>query len=311
MSEDSGALYRRYRPRDLDALLGNESVVKSLRAIFKKKTMPHAYLFSGPSGCGKTTLARIIAKNLKCSDRDFHEYNAANVRGIATIREITTACKYNPLGGPVKVYLLDECHQLTGDAAEALLKLLEDTPDHVYLVLCTTEPETLLSTIRTRCTSYELNPLEKGMLYRLMKRVCASEEVKVDSDVLKLIAKRSDGSARKALVYLEQIMGIDDPDDAAQIIKDATASEVNAKNICKILLAGGNVRSKWTEMSPLLRAVTTDPESLRYAVLGYIGAVMLNKPSDRLAEMIMVFSDSWMYSKRAGMISAMYLACKL
>lgn len=311
MGEDTGALYRRHRPKDFSELVGNKSLVASLTSIFKKKTKPHAYLFTGPSGCGKTTIARIIAGMLKCSERDFHEYNAANLRGIGTIREITITCKYSPLGGPVKVYLIDECHQLTGDAAEALLKLLEDTPDHVYLILCTTEPESLIKTIMTRVTAYEVTPLEFGSLYKLLKEVSRKEEVEMDSDVLKLIAKRSDGSARKALVYLEQVLGIKDAEEAKQIIKDTTTSEVNAKNICKILLEVGQLRQKWSQMAPLLRSVTGDPESLRYAILGYLGAVMLSKPSDRLAEMIMVFTDSWMYSKRAGMISSMYLACKL
>jgi DNA polymerase III delta prime subunit len=181
----------------------------------------------------------------------------------------------------------------------------------VYIILCTTEPESLINTIRTRCSAYEVSSLEKGTLYKLIKGVSKKEGVEVDSEVLKLIAKRSDGSARKALVYLQQVIGVDDPQDAMQIIKDATVSEVNAKNICKILLEVGQLRQKWSRMAPLLRAVTGDPESLRYAVLGYLGAVMLNQPNDRLAEMVMIFSDSWMYNKRAGMISSMYLACKL
>jgi len=145
-----------HRPKTLDDMIGNEAAIESLNSVLsREKDVPPSFFFTGLPGGGKTTLARIIKEHLNISDMDFYEYNAANTRGIDTIRQIANNCVLAPMGGDRKLYLLDEVHMQTGYALQAILKLLEEPPKHVYFALCTSEPEIikpkLLKAIRRRC----------------------------------------------------------------------------------------------------------------------------------------------------------------
>ena len=144
-------LYKKYRPDGYGDLVGQAPAVKVLRGLLKKG-LPHAMLLTGPSGCGKTTVARIIKNKLQCQDSDFVELNSASDRGIDVIRGIDGRMRLGGLLGGPRIWLFDECHRLTKDAQEAMLKYLEDTPSHVYFLLATTEPDKLITAIRTRCT---------------------------------------------------------------------------------------------------------------------------------------------------------------
>lgn len=147
-------LHIEHRPSNLSEIFGNKAIVESLTSIFERKSdYPHAFLFHGPTGCGKTTLARIVAKMLKCDKPE--EYNMANLRGIDAVRTLVEECVYLPLTGHNRVYILDEIHRQTKDAQNALLKLLEDPPEHVYFILGTTDPEQLIATLRGRCHTYQ------------------------------------------------------------------------------------------------------------------------------------------------------------
>ena len=149
-----------YRPADFDEILGNEETIKSIKSILARdEDRPHAWMFVGPSGCGKTTLARIVSAALGCPPKinkaanlDFQEINTSDMRGIDTAREILKTMNFAPVNTASKcrVYILDECHQATKDFQNSLLKALEDTPDHVYFLLCTTDPSKLLKTIKNR-----------------------------------------------------------------------------------------------------------------------------------------------------------------
>ena len=214
-------LHLKYRPQSFEEFVGAESVVESLMTVLGRENGEvRTFLFVGSSGCGKTTSARIVKSSLNCSDMDFFEYNSANTRGIDTIREITENSKYAPMKGKVKIYLIDECHKMTNDAQNALLKLLEDTPKHVRLILCTTDPEKLIKTIKTRCMIFMFPLLKRSQILKLLKSVCKEEDVDVSDSLLNLITDYSDGCPRQALVMLDQVIDMDE--------KDATGVLLNA-----------------------------------------------------------------------------------
>jgi DNA polymerase-3 subunit gamma/tau len=286
-------------------------MVSSLLSILNRtEGQPRTFLFYGPSGCGKTTIARIMKNHLQCSDEDFHEYNASNTRGIDTIREIKSASDYKPWLGKVKIYLLDEVHKLTNDAQNAVLKLLEDTPEHVRFILCTTDPEKLLKTIRTRCTTFQVSALPSRSIITLLRSVCRAEKVPIDGNfpkVLEEIARVSDGLPRKALVLLDQVIDLND-EDALKAIEKVTLNESTTIELCRLLIE--NIPNKWNQVAVILKGLEEEPESIRYAILGYLATVLLNKGDIKIAQLISIFSESYMYSGKAGLIASCFLACQ-
>ena len=198
-------LHIEHRPVNLSEIVGNKAIKDSLESIFARKSdFPHAYLFHGPTGTGKTTMARIIAGLLKCDESALQEYNVANLRGIDTVRTINENCRYMPMTGETRVYILDEIHRQTKDAKEGLLKLLEDPPSHVYFILCTTNPEELPDTLRGRCHTYQLKPLKSTEMMELLKSVLKKEKVEdYPETILREIIHLSEGLPRNALVMLD------------------------------------------------------------------------------------------------------------
>ena len=303
-------LHTRYRPINFEQFLGNETVKDSLESVISnEKIRPHAFLFTGPSGCGKTTLARILKTELGCSDRDFIEMNTANTRGIDSIRDIISNCSYAPFEGKVKIYLFDEAAKLTNEAQNALLKILEDTPNHVYFILSTTDPEKLLKTIKTRCTTFQLKSLQRRKIIKLLRTVCEKEDVDISVDIFKEIARVSDGSPRQALVVLGQVIGVKSKEEIIKIIEEGSVNESQIIDLCRLLLE--RKKDKWREMAGLLKGLESEPETVRYAVLGYLNSVLLNRGDDIVVEMIELFSESFIYCGKAGLTSACYYACKI
>lgn len=228
VSRPNGPLHIKYRPQTWEEIRGNEEVVEALKSLFSSRPVeerPHVFLLKGPSGCGKTTIARIIKKELGCSDLYFFEINAADARGIDSIRQMISDCRFLPWIGSTKVYVLDEVHQMTKEAQNALLKILEDTPQHVYFILCTTEPKKIISTIKTRCSTYQVSPLPASLIRDLLVWVCNEERKEVPNEVLNAISQTCEGSPRQALVSLDQVIDIDDLIKALKIITRASFQE--------------------------------------------------------------------------------------
>lgn len=301
-----------YRPATLEEVVGNDAIRNSLTSILSRDTdRPHAYLFHGPSGCGKTTFGRILGDMLGCPVKDIIEYNSSNTRGIDSIREISDNCRMSSLRGNVKVYLLDEVHKLTNDAQNALLKTLEDTPKHVYFILCTTDPQRLIIALRNRCTQYQVRPLRRSEIRDLLNCVVESEGLSdYPEAVIEKIAIQSEGCPRQALIMLDSVIDIADEALALDAISNFTTNEVTLKEICQLLTAGKSDQ-KWEQMMKLLKDFHEEPESTRRGILEWLASVLIgSKKNDRVAIMMGFFLDSFMYSGRGGLVQALYFACK-
>jgi DNA polymerase-3 subunit gamma/tau len=223
------SLYRKHRPQSFDAeeFVGQEPVVRTLRNAVALGRVAHAYLFSGPRGTGKTTTARLLAKAVNClhsdpgqrpcnacanchainqnATPDIIEIDAASNRGIDDIRDLRERVRYAPTQLPSKVYIIDEAHQITGAAANAFLKTLEEPPPHTRFILATTDPEELLPTIVSRCQRFEFRRVGAGDIARRLRTVASMEGISVSEDALHAIARHATGSLRDALVLLERL----------------------------------------------------------------------------------------------------------
>jgi DNA polymerase-3 subunit gamma/tau len=268
------SLYKKYRPKNFEEVIGNEGMVATIKSKFDSSTpFPQAVLFQGPTGCGKTTFGRILRDMLGCLGQDYLEINSANNRGIETARLIMDGMKYLPMspGGKCRIYLLDEVHQTSPDFQNALLKPLEDTPEHVYFILCTTDPTKLLATVRNRCTMFEVLPLTENQLVSLMTWVLTEEGVFVDdypAGALKQIAEVSSGCPRQALVILDEI--IDLPQDKVlAAIQDLRVADASIVDLCKALLT----KQSWKRVNGILDKMdTSKPEGIRRAVTAWMSA---------------------------------------
>jgi len=296
-------LYKKYRPKTLEKVIGQNSAVLSLQKMEKTGGIPHTILFSGPSGCGKTTLARIVSRMVGCSDMDLQEKNCADFKGIDTVREIRNVMSSAPLSGKSRVWIIDEAHKLTNDAQNAFLKILEDTPKHVYFFLCTTEPQKLITTIRTRCTEISVKPLSDTDLEKIIRRVCKLEKAEISDRILEKLIEVSGGSARKALVFLNQIIGLPEEEQEKLLFSSTEALSIE---LARVLFKKG---TRWQEVASLLRKLEKeDPEQIRWIVLGYAKSILLSGGplAYRAYQVIRVFQDNWYDSKTAGLAVSCY-----
>lgn len=219
---------RKYRPQKFDDVIGQEHISNTLRNAIKNGRVAHAYLFTGSRGIGKTTTARILSKTLNCpNSEDFNpcntcsscveitegrsvnvaEIDGASNRGINEIRELRENVKYPPTGGAkYRIFIIDEVHMLTKEAFNALLKTLEEPPEHVIFIFATTEPIKIPDTIISRCQRYDFHRISVKKIVELLKQIVANEAVKVDDSILTLIAKKADGGMRDAESLLDQII---------------------------------------------------------------------------------------------------------
>ncbi len=304
---DEVELYRRYRPTTFKQMIGQPEAVKMLEDMVKNKRVPHALLLTGPSGCGKTTLARILKDKLQCADGDFSELNCADARGIETVRDIRGRMNLSPIGGKVRIWLLDEAHKLTGDAQTALLKMIEDTPDHVHFMLCTTDPHKLIKTIHTRCTEIKLGLLTNKNVHLLITSVFKThngqKEICLQDEVVERLVDVSEGSARKALVLLNQIINLD-PDEQLEAIQSSTTRQ-QAIDIARALI---KPKASWAEVAKIVKEVDEEPESIRRLILAYASSVLLGggKLAPRAYLVINAFESNFFDSGKAGLVRACY-----
>jgi DNA polymerase III subunit gamma/tau len=237
------ALYRKYRPQRFDDVVGQEPIVRTLRNAITAGRVRQAYLFAGPRGTGKTSLARILAKSLNCAQGptpdpdgtchaclaiangtslDVIEMDAASQRGIDDIREIRERVVLQPAEGRYRIYILDEAHQLTDAAFNALLKLIEEPPPHLVFVFCTTELQKMLPTVRSRCQTFVFSRPRLPELVKLLRLIADGEEIGAPDAALSLVARSARGSYRDAVSTLDQLAS-------------ATSGEVSVQAVLQLL----------------------------------------------------------------------------
>ena len=303
------SLHIRCRPRDFDEFYGNNDTVDALLAVLKRDDPPHSYLFVGPSGTGKTTLGRLLKKYLKIEDADYAEYDAANTRGIKTIREVIENCGYAPMIGSRKLYLFDECHQLTTDAQEAILKTIEKPPDHVYIALCTTEPEKLKATLVRRPNKFMCKPLLMQEMKELLEDVCEAEGKESSDEVLDKIISVANGSPGIALNLLDTVIDLD-AETGVQCVTDITHDEISIVAICQTLINKNiSPSNKWEKIKKILPKLSDNHESNRRGILSYMTKVHLGRNGSlQTLEILGIFEKPVFNSGFAGIVIACHLA---
>lgn len=223
---DNLVLYRKYRPQIFEEIVGQEHIIKTLINSISSKNISHAYLFSGPRGSGKTSIARLFAKAVNCQNPvsgfepcnkcqacleimagnsiDLIEIDAASHTGVDDVRELIDGIKFSPVKSKYKIFIIDECHQLSKSAANALLKTLEEPPLHAIFLLATTEPHKMIATIISRCQRFDFKRLQISEIIKKLEFIAKKENVKSDPSALALIALNSRGSFRDAETLFDQ-----------------------------------------------------------------------------------------------------------
>ncbi len=293
------ALYLKWRPTDYDELIGQEHITRTLRNSLKTDRVRHAYLFSGPRGTGKTTTARLLAKAVNCTHPDpdkrpcnecavcvalnegrfldLVEIDAATHTGVDDVRDLRDKIAFRPGEGRYKVYIIDEVHRFTGNAFDALLKTLEEPPDHAIFVLATTEIDKVPATIKSRCLQFEFRRVSLREVTDRLEKIARSEGLNIDRAALELIARQGTGSVRDSISLLDQI--VSDPHEhitleiARRILGTADMGAV--KDILEALaredVAGG--------LRVIHHAIDTgsDPRQFGQQIVEHLRAILLTQ----------------------------------
>jgi DNA polymerase-3 subunit gamma/tau len=295
-----------HRPQTLDEIYGNQDTVATIRSLLDREDPPHSWLMYGPTGAGKTTIGRILARELGASGDDYREIDTADFRGIDMVRELRKQSQFVPLEGSSRVWLLDECHKLSNDAQNALLKALEDPPDHVYYILCTTDPQKLLPTIRGRCSQHSVTALSEREMRKLARDVAKAEGEKLGKEVLQQIVETSQGLPRDGLQVLDKVLAAD-PDSRMTIAQQRADQQAQAIELARGLLKG----TGWKKISNILNDLKDeDPEAVRRQVLGYFSSVLLGGENDQAAAVMEEFTEPFYNNGFPGLVFACYSAVR-
>jgi DNA polymerase III subunit gamma/tau len=292
------ALYRTHRPQDFGQVVGQAHVVQTLRNAVELDRVAHAYLFAGPRGTGKTSMAKILAKSINCeqgptvtpclvceSCRSIHdataidviEMDAASHRGIDDIREIRDRVALRPARSRMKVYIVDEAHMLTKEASNAVLKTLEEPPDHVVFVLCTTELQAMLPTIRSRCQRFVFQRPGLGEISEVLRRIATAEGIEIDDAAVQLVARAASGSFRDGVTILDQLSTAQSSAIGAEDVRALLGTADEASLFGTIDLVGAGDAAGLLRLVDDLAESGTDLASFTTGLLGHLRGLFLTQ----------------------------------
>ena len=327
-------LARKYRPQKFADVAGQDHVTRTLLNALEQQRTAHGYIFSGHRGIGKTTIARILAMAMNCRTEigsaerptpepcgicdsctevragnavDVIEIDAATNRGIDEIRELRDAARYAPARDRYKIYILDEAHQITDAAFNALLKTLEEPPPHVVFMMATTEPENIPQTIRSRCQHFSFHAVKFDDILAQLKMIAGQEDVNAEEAALALLAEAGDGSMRDALSIMDQAIAsapVEDgkPKLGADLIRDLMGSVPNA--VFERLLeavAQGQSAALMEQLNVLLNAGNS-PSSLARQMVRYLRNALMAKLGGEQTELLQISADERARATRTAML---------
>ena len=293
------ALYRTYRPSKFEEVAGQQHIVKTLRNALATGKIAHAYLFAGPRGTGKTTMAKLLAKALNCehgigcqcnecknclainegTHPDVLEIDAASNNGVDEIRDLIDKVKYGTILGRYKVYIIDEVHMMTAGAFNALLKTLEEPPEHVIFILATTEPHKILPTILSRCQRYDFSKVSDNDIKERIKVVLQKENIAFNEEAVDLIISLADGGMRDALSILDQVLAYSGDQLNTKDVLDIFALESTEEKIALInSIIKGNIPDILDRLSAYI-AKGTDIKRLTNDLLMMLKDVLIYQES--------------------------------
>ncbi len=286
------ALYRKYRPVSLEQVVGQDTIVTSLKESLDRKNISHAYLFIGPRGCGKTSVARIFAHaingfkyELEDSYVDIVEIDAASNTGVDNIRDLREKAVIAPAEGKYKVYIIDEVHMLSKSAFNALLKILEEPPAHVVFILATTDPEKVPVTITSRAQTYMFKLSDPDTMFTHLSEIAKQEKIPITDDALRIVVTRGGGSFRDSISLLDQISNLSNKKITAEMLTAALG--LPADKILDELLAtyASTDVVKITALIKDLMNSGTKPEAIASALIDKIIAKPENQYLSLLAKL--------------------------
>ena len=313
-------LYLKYRPKNLNEL-DLKDVGQSLKNILSKRSIPHAFLFAGPKGTGKTSAARILAKIVNCESKkppcgkcqqcvsidkgnnlDVIEMDAASHRGIDDVRTLRDAVKLTPVAAKKKIYIIDEAHMLTTEASNALLKTLEEPPEHVIFILATTNPEKLIETIRSRTTFIPFRKANTDEIVSSLKRVISGEKIKIKDDTLSVIAEASGGSFRDGIKILEQLLA-EEKELTKEYLEEFLFSKKSfdcekfislliAKDTKNLITEIGKFNAKGVTIENFLGALLADLRRLLLIKVGVVSGEEPDLSKNKLVELIELLDEA-------------------
>jgi DNA polymerase-3 subunit gamma/tau len=324
-------LARKYRPQKFSEVVGQEHVTRTLQNAIEQGRTAHGYIFSGHRGIGKTTVARILAAALNCRSKDHPvpepcgicescteiragnsvdviEIDAATNRGIDEIRELREAARYRPARDRFKIYILDEAHQITDAAFNALLKTLEEPPDHIVFMLATTQPEDIPQTIRSRCQHFSFHAVKFDDILAQLKMIANQEEVEAEEGALALLAEAGDGSMRDALSIMDQAIASapcdakNRPVLATTQIRELMGSVPNTvfEHLLEAVAAGESA-ALMTQLNDLLNAGHS-PQSLARQMVRYLRNTLMAKLGGDQTELLQISADERARAARSALL---------